>query len=230
MLKLLSTAAVTLAIFVMANGQDDSELPGTQCLESLDDMRKNLRNETHPLAIAMQNAIAPCTKHENGYYEKCLYWGNQYCDVTYKCRPADKASRVLRTECVMNENFYFTYDTVLTGSLNAPPPGSQSAKGKINIKLETYPLCFPNVCLPESPEKLITWIKDEVDNHVKKTVGNKVNIDITLDLDYPSGITLLTYFNVLFVIFITCALLFGFVLTVIDAIMHAKKEKEKKLE
>ena len=63
-------------------------------------------------------------------------------------------------------------------------------------------------CLSASHEKLITWIKDKVDSHVKETVGNKVNIDALRIWSYPSGITPLTYFNVLFVIFITCALLF----------------------
>ena len=214
--------------FYHVNGQDEN-LPSNGCIEALDQMKKNIANETHPLSIAMKNALKPCTKHENGYFDKCLYWGNQYCNVKYKCRPTDKSSRKLRTECVMNENFYFTYDTVITGALKVIPPASQSAKGDINIQLNKYPLCFPNVCLTEDPTKLITWIKDEVDNYVKPTVGNKVEIDIILDLDYPSGITLLTYFNVLGVVFMTFALLFGFVLAVIDAVMHAKPTEEKKL-
>ena len=117
---LLIILAMVLTV-INVNAQDDGDLPSTTCMEGLNQMKKNIANETHPLAVAMKNALQPCTKHENGYFDKCLYWGNQYCNVKYKCRPTDKSSRALRTECVMNENFYFTYDTIIAGAIKIVP-------------------------------------------------------------------------------------------------------------
>ena len=202
-------------------GQEVNQV-SLKCSEALEAMKTNVANVTHPLSIALRDARKTCEAATSGYYDKCLFWGKQYCTKKYACRADDKSYRTLRTTCVeKSENFFFKYTTNVAGVIKNLPAGSGSTKGAVNIDLQNHPACFPVACLTEPIASLQEWIRDEADNYVKAGgAGNTAEISIVLDLDYPLGLALFTYLTLLMTVFVTGVIAFVCVGVAIDMAKH----------